>query len=128
MCLGAIYWAGMKKVVYASTRLDAAKAGFDDKGDVVVNISPVKKGTGIQLEIASKVESMFGEQIEASVRDVLGSKGIADAKVVLNDVGALDYVIRARLITAIERATKEEKTLGMERIGDGQRVEGRKGE
>ena len=30
MCLGAIYWAGMKKVVYASTRLDAAKAGFDD--------------------------------------------------------------------------------------------------
>ena len=97
----------------------SAKAGFDDKGDVVVNISPVKKGTGIRLEVTSKVEAMFGEQIEASVRDVLGSKGIVDAKVVLNDAGALDYVIRARLITAIERATKEEKALGKERIGQG---------
>jgi guanine deaminase len=30
MCLGAIYWAAMKMVVYASTRQDAAQAGFDD--------------------------------------------------------------------------------------------------
>jgi guanine deaminase len=31
MCLGAIYWAGIKKVVYASDRTDAEKAGFSDK-------------------------------------------------------------------------------------------------
>jgi guanine deaminase len=30
MCLGAIYWAGIKKVFYASSRLEAAKAGFSD--------------------------------------------------------------------------------------------------
>lgn len=30
MCLGAIYWAGIKKVIYASSRLEAAKAGFSD--------------------------------------------------------------------------------------------------
>ncbi|MBG0858376.1 MAG: nucleoside deaminase [Bacteroidales bacterium] len=30
MCLGAIYWARIKKVVYASTRLDAAASGFSD--------------------------------------------------------------------------------------------------
>jgi len=30
MCLGAIYWAGIKKVIYASNRLEAAKAGFSD--------------------------------------------------------------------------------------------------
>jgi guanine deaminase len=30
MCLGAIYWAGIKKVVYASNRTDAEKAGFSD--------------------------------------------------------------------------------------------------
>jgi guanine deaminase len=30
MCLGAIYWAGIKKVVYSSECKDAAKAGFDD--------------------------------------------------------------------------------------------------
>ena len=31
MCLGAIYWAGIKKVVYACDRLDAEEAGFSDK-------------------------------------------------------------------------------------------------
>jgi guanine deaminase len=30
MCLGAIYWAGIKKVVYTCDRLDAAAAGFSD--------------------------------------------------------------------------------------------------
>jgi tRNA(Arg) A34 adenosine deaminase TadA len=30
MCLGAIYWARPDKVFYASSRLDAARAGFDD--------------------------------------------------------------------------------------------------
>lgn len=30
MCLGAIYWARPKRVVYACTRDEAADAGFDD--------------------------------------------------------------------------------------------------
>jgi guanine deaminase len=31
MCLGAIYWAGITKVVYACDRNDAADGGFSDK-------------------------------------------------------------------------------------------------
>ena len=31
MCLGAIYWSGIKKVVYASDRNEAASAGFNDR-------------------------------------------------------------------------------------------------
>ncbi len=30
MCLGAIYWARPDKVIFGSTKEDAAKAGFDD--------------------------------------------------------------------------------------------------
>ncbi len=30
MCLGAIYWARLARVVFASSRADAARAGFDD--------------------------------------------------------------------------------------------------
>jgi guanine deaminase len=30
MCLGAIYWARLERVYYASTTEDAAKIGFDD--------------------------------------------------------------------------------------------------
>ncbi|MDQ1296448.1 MAG: guanine deaminase [Bacteroidota bacterium] len=31
MCLGSIYWAGIKKVIYASDRQKAASSGFSDK-------------------------------------------------------------------------------------------------
>ncbi len=31
MCLGAIYWARLDRVVYAATQADAAEAGFDDE-------------------------------------------------------------------------------------------------
>jgi len=31
MCLGAIYWAGIRRVVYASDRYRAAAAGFSDE-------------------------------------------------------------------------------------------------
>lgn len=30
MCLGAIYWAHLDRIVFAATKADAAKAGFDD--------------------------------------------------------------------------------------------------
>jgi tRNA(Arg) A34 adenosine deaminase TadA len=30
MCLGAIYWSGIKRIFYASDRKDAARAGFGD--------------------------------------------------------------------------------------------------
>lgn len=30
MCLGAIYWARLRRYYYANTRADAARAGFDD--------------------------------------------------------------------------------------------------
>lgn len=30
MCLSAAYWAGIERIYYGNTRLDAAKAGFDD--------------------------------------------------------------------------------------------------
>ncbi len=30
MCLGALYWARVKRVVYANTRMDAAAIEFDD--------------------------------------------------------------------------------------------------
>lgn len=30
MCMGAVYWARLDRVVYAATRAEAAEAGFDD--------------------------------------------------------------------------------------------------
>jgi guanine deaminase len=52
MCLGAIYWAGIKKVVYSSDRTDAAKAGFNDLFIYnEISLLPSKRGiTFLQLK------------------------------------------------------------------------------
>lgn len=85
-----------------------AQAGFQDKGDVVVRLKPGADQTGICLDIESKVMSMFGEQIRASVLETIENNDLTDVHVSIRDQGALDYAIRARVQTAIERAMREE--------------------
>ena len=51
--------------------LRESKAGLDEKGDIVVCLSPAKKSSGIQIEIDSTVKSLFGDQIRASVLGVV---------------------------------------------------------
>ena len=76
-----------------------ASAGTMESSDVYVEIEP---GNG-QLEICleSVVKVQYGAAIEATVRDVLNELEVADACVRVNDRGALDCVIRARVETAV---------------------------
>jgi citrate lyase subunit gamma (acyl carrier protein) len=88
--------------------LRAAKAGLNDKGDLEVHLKPAGAKSGVQLDIESKVMSMFGEQIRASVIETIEGYCLNDIYVSVRDQGALDYVIRSRVQTAIERAIKED--------------------
>ena len=92
-----------------ATILREAQAGLQDKGDVVVRLKPGDAHSGIRLDIESKVMSMFGDQIRASVLEIIDSYGLTDVHVSVRDQGALDYAIRARVQAAIERAIKEEQ-------------------
>jgi guanine deaminase len=61
MCLGAIYWARLSRVVYASTRNQAADAGFDD--DLIYKeIDRPMTGRQIPFEFQSQPEviELFG--------------------------------------------------------------------
>ena len=89
--------------------LREAEAGFQEKGDVVIRIKPGSDGSGIQLDIKSKVLALFGDQIRTSVLEEIAVYGLTDLTVLINDTGALDYAIRARVQTAIERAIREEQ-------------------
>lgn len=82
-----------------------AAAGNMESGDIQVTIVP-NPGRGVELDLTSKVKVPFGEAIEATVRQVLKENGIADACVRLQDQGALDCVIRARVQCAICRAAE----------------------
>jgi citrate lyase subunit gamma (acyl carrier protein) len=87
--------------------LREAKAGLDERGDVLVCLSPAEENSGVQIDIESTLMSLFGDQIRASVLGVVEGYGLNDLKLTVRDQGALDYVIRARVQTAIERAVKE---------------------
>lgn len=86
-----------------------AEAGHLDKGDVVIQLKPGPEGSGIQMDIKSKVMVFFGDQICTSVMEEIADYGLTDLRVAVRDEGALDYAIRARVQTAIERAIREEQ-------------------
>ena len=82
-----------------------AVAGTMESSDVYVEIEPGNGQLEIQLESVVKVQ--YGTAIEAAVREVLREQNVTDACVRVNDRGALDCVIRARVETAILRGKGE---------------------
>ncbi len=79
-----------------------AVAGTLESSDVQVTIHP-NNGMGLDIRIESIVKAQFGDAILETVEEVLASFGIAEALVRINDKGALDWVIRARMQAAICR-------------------------
>lgn len=59
---------------------------------------------GLDLRVTSKVEVMYGDAIRRVCRDVLDALGVRDASVTVEDQGAVDFVLAARLETAVARA------------------------
>ena len=76
-----------------------ALAGTLESSDVMVRIGPTAQ-PGIQLEIDSIVKQQFGAAIEQVVRETLAQLGVKQANVVVDDKGALECVLRARVQAA----------------------------
>ncbi len=84
-----------------------AVSGTMESNDIFVEIEPSQKG--IEVEVQSIVFNQFGKQIEDTVKDVLNSFDVDNALVRVNDRGAVDCTIRARVETALKRAANEVK-------------------
>ena len=63
----------------------------------------VSTSNTLEIDLESIVYPQFGEQIKKVIQDVLDEKGINHIHIRCLDKGALDYTIRARLITALRR-------------------------
>ncbi len=85
----------------------AGLRGEDVRSDAWVSVELARTG-GIELEVKSKVEAMYGESIRALVRKGLEFFGIKSARVRVEDQGALPFVIMARLEAAVRRAKPDE--------------------
>ncbi len=82
-----------------------AIAGSLESSDCQILIDKNPDG-GIEIELKSNVEKQFGRRIREVVESTLKHFGIEDAKVVVQDKGALDWTIKARVVTAIHRAAE----------------------
>ena len=80
-------------------------AGTMESSDVYIELEPNEGG--IQLELESVVYHQFGESIREVVLDMLKQFDVQDANVFVNDRGALECVIRARVETAVMRGKEE---------------------
>jgi citrate lyase subunit beta / citryl-CoA lyase len=84
---------------------NVAAIGNKGKGirsDCFVTIELTDSG-GIQLELISKVESMYGENIRIQIHEILNFFEIQDARILVEDSGALPLVIAARMEAAIKK-------------------------
>ena len=78
-------------------------AGTLESSDITIHIEP-NDGKGIEIELKSTVENQFGNQIRRVIQETLQELGITDVFVLATDKGALDCTIRARVLTAANRA------------------------
>ena len=77
-------------------------AGTLESSDVLVTVEPASSG-GIDLSLESSVINQYGRQIKATVLETLSRLGVANAKVTVNDHGALDCTLKARVECACFR-------------------------
>lgn len=79
-----------------------AMAGTLESSDIQITISTDQDG--IQIDLDSSVASLYGDQIKKVITDTLMATGIENANVKAVDKGALDCVVKARALTAAQRA------------------------
>ncbi|OOF66490.1 citrate lyase acyl carrier protein [Rodentibacter caecimuris] len=82
----------------------SAVAGTLESSDALIRIEPANS---LYIEINSSVGKQFGEAIEATVKNTLQKLGVVAAQVVVEDKGALDCVLQARIKAAVLRATND---------------------
>lgn len=82
-----------------------AMAGTLESSDCQVTIEP---GDGkIDFVLESAVINQYGNQIKKVVMDTLTKLEVDNVKITVNDKGALDCTIRARVEGALSRSTDE---------------------
>jgi citrate lyase subunit gamma (acyl carrier protein) len=83
--------------------LQNSLAGTMESSDIMINLSP--GSSGIEIELQSIVEKQFGQEIRRAITETLDSLQVKNVRVQAVDKGALDCVIRARVKTAVYRAS-----------------------
>jgi citrate lyase subunit gamma (acyl carrier protein) len=77
-----------------------SRAGSFESGDCIITIAQHDK---LKITIQSTVYETFGDQIKATIMDVIKTFDLDKLHITCQDKGAFDYTIKARLIVALKR-------------------------
>ena len=86
----------------------AGSLGPKTRSDCEVQIELTQAG-GIEIDLKSKVDVMFGKANRELIRDIFKTFEIENAKVTMTDKGALPFVIAARIEAAIKKLIDTDK-------------------
>ncbi|TDQ59407.1 citrate lyase subunit gamma (acyl carrier protein) [Mesocricetibacter intestinalis] len=81
-----------------------AAAGSLESSDALIQVAPAAV---TEIEINSVVGKQFGADILNTVEQVLKQLAVDSAHIIIEDKGALDCVLRARLKAALLRASAQ---------------------
>ncbi|NDL63442.1 citrate lyase acyl carrier protein [Acerihabitans arboris] len=84
-----------------------ALAGTFESSDLLVKIAPADGE--LNVVVNSEVMKQFGAQIRRVIDETLTAMGIDEGLIIIDDKGALDCVIRARVQTAVLRAARADQ-------------------
>src|SRR5574341_326983 len=82
---------------------EAGQRGEQVRSDCWVRLEPRSSG-GLEVCVQSKVEAMYGEAVRKTCQVDLEALGVKDTTVTVEDAGALDFVLAARIEAAVKRA------------------------
>jgi citrate lyase subunit gamma (acyl carrier protein) len=108
---GLFYYIGVCIRVVRRKKMDIIKpsiSGTLESSDVMITIEA--GDGGIEIDIKSIVVKQFGAEIRRAISETLAELGVKAAKVSAVDKGALDCTIRARVKTAVFRASGAESS------------------
>ena len=86
-------------------------AGNHDKGvksDCKAQFELLQDG-GLQIDIKSKVQALYGKSIEKLAHEVLSFFDIENANLLIEDTGAVDFVLAARIEAAVKKVIETDK-------------------
>ncbi len=82
---------------------EAGNRGEKVRSDCWVGLTPRTSG-GIEIQLTSKVEKLYGDSIRALVQEMMRFFGIEHALITLEDSGAVPFVLMARIESAVRKA------------------------
>ncbi|MEG1602282.1 MAG: citrate lyase acyl carrier protein [Cloacibacillus sp.] len=89
--------------------MNTSQAGTLESMDCLVTLTEAQAGSGVKIEITGASAVRFKSAMEKKIKETLETLGVRDIDVRVQDNGALDIVLGARVEAAHARLTGGKK-------------------